>query len=925
MMKRILFIIATATLLAIIFSPTLAQHAQTGALTHIAESSNNKIAISEDGRYVVFTGYDNLIPSDTNGYFDVIIYDSQLGTFRLVSKAWDGSASNNNSYVWDISHNGRFITFASSATNLVQNDTNNKSDVFVYDQTTDQIRRVSVSSTGTQSDGDSSLPVISGDGRYVAFMSGSKNLVTGDTNNSTDVFVHDLQTKQTTVVSVTSSGEFRTGSAGNALSISTNGRYVLFGSTARLVDTTGMNGYLHDRYTAQTYRVTRRYWDGGAPWTSLNPLRDISITDDGRYVVYISDAGNIIPNDYNGAADVYIYDRLLDQTTSITELTGAGGGNLVNYISSITSDGAYIIFTSTPTNIIPDDTNNVRDVVLYHVATGITELLSITATGMQGNADSAVVVLSNDASTAAFITEADNFAPVTGQYNLFVKSVILPTTRPTAPTLLTPITGTSTTDTNTTFSWDSVSGATAYQIQFAMDSDFIQLQTEQTVSDPNITISLSPNNYYWRVRAKNGGLFGAWSEMRTFSRIFASTPTLIAPTDMTSTIYSDHTFTWDAVVDAEYYQFQIATDNEFTAPVFDTLSPTNSYTHQLEANGTYYWRVRAKNDNLTSNWSGVFTIIINPLSAPTLIAPADMTSTVNRYNTFMWSTVENVDMYQLQIANDSDFTQVVRSYSVNAPTNSYDYDFGLPGTYYWRVRATNPTNNSDWSSVFTIAVNLLPAPTLIAPADMTTSTETAIELSWDAVSNVIEYKVFIAKNPTFTDELAVFDVETNTSYIFSTPIGGTYYWRVIPYFNEFIITPSETRQFTLDLLPMPTALAPIDTTTIPSSEVTFTWDAVAGATGYVVQINTDSYFGLSPNYFTSTNSYTHVFDTPTTYFWRVYAVNDLVASTYSPTYQVNLISLGTPNLVAPADTTTITSAYMTFSWDAVTDATHYQV
>jgi Tol biopolymer transport system component len=156
-----------------------------------------RAAISGDGRYVAFaSAATNLVPSDTNAATDVFVHDLQTGQTIRVSVASDGTPANQRS-AWGyestlaISRDGRYIAFASAASNLISDDTNARDDIFLYDRLTHQTTRISIASIGTQGDDYSDEPTISGDGRFVAFSSRATNLVLGDTNSHTDIFIHD--------------------------------------------------------------------------------------------------------------------------------------------------------------------------------------------------------------------------------------------------------------------------------------------------------------------------------------------------------------------------------------------------------------------------------------------------------------------------------------------------------------------------------------------------------------------------------------------------------------------------------------------------------------------------------------------------------------------------------------------------------------
>lgn len=189
-------------------------------------------SISADGRYVAFmSSASNLVSGDINGTDDIFVHDRQTGQTSRVSVTTDGTQGNDSSDRPAISGDGRYVVFESSASNLVSGDTNGYLDVFVHDRQIGQTSRVSVASDGTQGNDFSKGSSISADGRYVAFMSSTSNLVSGDTNNSWDTFVHDRQTGQTSRVSIATDG-----TQGNyhsfGTSISNDGRYVTFVSIA---------------------------------------------------------------------------------------------------------------------------------------------------------------------------------------------------------------------------------------------------------------------------------------------------------------------------------------------------------------------------------------------------------------------------------------------------------------------------------------------------------------------------------------------------------------------------------------------------------------------------------------------------------------------------------------------------------------------
>ena len=196
-----------------------------------SEDRSDMPSISGDGRYVAFQSHSSLVPEDTTWYTDIYVYDLQAEQLSRVSVTPEGVSANGwNDDPW-ISANGRHVAFISTATNLIADDTNGYADIYVYDRETGLSHRVSIDSEGNQSNSHSSTPTTSFDGRYVAFTSGADNLVLDDTNGVSDVFVYDHTTGDMTRVSVDSEGN-QGNMRSTSPSISADGRFVSFMSEA---------------------------------------------------------------------------------------------------------------------------------------------------------------------------------------------------------------------------------------------------------------------------------------------------------------------------------------------------------------------------------------------------------------------------------------------------------------------------------------------------------------------------------------------------------------------------------------------------------------------------------------------------------------------------------------------------------------------
>ena len=327
---------------------------------------SDRPSISSDGRYVAFYSYaSNLVANDTNEAYDVFVHDRQTGQTTRVSVSSAGAQGNAPSFQPALSYDGRYVVFYSDASNLVDGDTNNKDDVFVHDRQNGQTTRVSVNSAGEQGNSDSYICDISGDGRYVAFHSWASNLVTGDSNNTGDVFVRDLVDNQTTRVSLSSSGD--QGNASSSFpSISSDGRYVAFWSAANGLIDQDDNGwqdiFVHDRQTGQTTSVSVTAAGATGNGSSYRP----AISDDGRYVAFESYANDLVTGDTTfSSTDMFVRDRQMGQTKRLSVSSAGAQGNGFSGMAAISPDGRYVAFSSGASNLIANDTNQVDDIFLH--------------------------------------------------------------------------------------------------------------------------------------------------------------------------------------------------------------------------------------------------------------------------------------------------------------------------------------------------------------------------------------------------------------------------------------------------------------------------------------------------------------------------------------------------------------------------------
>lgn len=365
--------------------------------------------ISAHGRYVAFTSLaSNLVRGDTNFTYDVFVRDRLAGVTRLVSVGLGGEPADNESGSPTVSASGRYVAFASSAANLVAGDTNNASDVFVRDLATGVTTRVSVGPGGRLANGFSRDPVISADGLHVAFGSDASNLVAADTNGTHDIFVRDLLAGATRRVSVGPSGRQANGLSFSP-AISADGRFIAFESVASNLVAGDTNGYADVFVRDRLARTTRRVSVGAGGRQSDRESMFPAISANGRYVAFLSVATNLIPGDNNAVADVFVRDRVARLTSRVSVGPGerqADGASVLP--PAISATGRYVSFSSAASNLVAADTNGERDVFVRDRLAAVTWRVSVGTGGEQGDNRSFSSAISADGRHVAFHSIASN-------------------------------------------------------------------------------------------------------------------------------------------------------------------------------------------------------------------------------------------------------------------------------------------------------------------------------------------------------------------------------------------------------------------------------------------------------------------------------------------------------------------------------------
>ncbi|MBA3532293.1 MAG: PD40 domain-containing protein [Ardenticatenales bacterium] len=432
-----LFVVAVALL--IILSIPSSTGAQTAGVTTLisvssaeAQGNNDSLEgeVSPDGLYVAFSSdATNLVPNDTNAQKDVFLRNRPTGTTVLISASTTGGTSNGLSQNPSVSERGGFVVFESSATNLVASDGNAATtDIFRRNVGTGQTELISVSSAEVQGDGESNNPHISPDGRYVVFESSASNLVPNDTNSRQDVFLRDTVAGTTELISFNATN---TGGGNNDSSdarVTPDGRHVVFISFASNIvdgDTTLCGTFsCGDAFVRD--RETNTTDRVSLTNTGGQPASTVShpdISADGRYVVYSTSANNIVTNDNNTSPDVFLYDRTNDSVRRVSVSNTGVEGNDWSVEPVISADGVWIAYKSWASNLVSGDTNAKADIFRVGRTTGVAEIVSVTTTGVLSNDHSEDPSISSNGLRVAFESFATNLAPDTnGVKDVFLRN-----------------------------------------------------------------------------------------------------------------------------------------------------------------------------------------------------------------------------------------------------------------------------------------------------------------------------------------------------------------------------------------------------------------------------------------------------------------------------------------------------------------------
>ena len=367
-------------------------------------------AISQNGRYVAFqSASTNLVSTTTNGQYQIYVRDRFSGTTTLASISSSGTVGNSYSTQPRISSDGKYVVFTSNSSNLVSGDTNAKTDAFIHNMATGNTDLISKNVSGTISNGYTETPDITFDGRYVVFSSYATNLVTSPSVTSGNhIYLKDLSNGTVKLLSQSSTGSVANADSWNPR-ISCEGRTVVFQSYANNL----VSGDTNNPSLSKSRIYVEDLLNGIDPvyitGTGNDNMVYPSVSCNGNYVGFSSDASNLVSGDTNSSQDTFIFDRNTSTIERISINSSSTQGNDSSYgLPGISNDGRYVVFSSDATNFASGDTNGVVDIFLRNREAGTTELLSRNSGGTISNGNNSGADLSSDGRYATYASYSNN-------------------------------------------------------------------------------------------------------------------------------------------------------------------------------------------------------------------------------------------------------------------------------------------------------------------------------------------------------------------------------------------------------------------------------------------------------------------------------------------------------------------------------------
>jgi hypothetical protein len=339
---------------------------------------------------------------------------------------------------------------------------------------------------------------------------------------------------------------------------------------------------------------------------------------------------------------------------------------------------------------------------------------------------------------------------------------------------------------NPTIDWGTVSGVLAYQYEYSVDSNFtsaVPVGTGTTSQAGLVSLSYG-ESYFWRVRCYHAADTSDWSTPWKFTTLYQLTsPVLLSsPANGTSAIAtSTVSLQWQTYSGAIFYEYSYATNASFTGAVNGTTTSLSATTSTLSQGITYYWKVRANNGSGYSPWSTVWSFTTSGMGTPILLSPSNGATSQPIVNlVFDWQDASGGTFYEYQYGTDVNFVSPIPTSATATVSTATINGLAVNTTYYWRVRTSDGTSQSAWSSVWSFTTSGLEIPTLVSPSNGAVNQPiNSLVLDWNNTSNTTFYEYQYSTDVQFVSPVPVSATSTVSSAIISgLDYNTTYYWRV---------------------------------------------------------------------------------------------------------------------------------------------------
>ncbi len=495
----------------------------------------------------------------------------------------------------------------------------------------------------------------------------------------------------------------------------------------------------------------------------------------------------------------------------------------------------------------------------------------------------------------------------------------------TAPILLSPENNLKGSPLNPTLIWQPAPKAELYEMQISEDVNFgyyhefvVQADTIYEIEKP-----LDYNKvYYWRVRSKTDGSYSNWSNVFSFSTKL-NAPKLIYPNNNSSGISLTPKFEWNLVPNAKVYELIVSGKQDFSSTVFtaDSLKDTILISPTLQADQTFYWKVRAKSDYSISDWSEIWSFKTT-FGAPELIYPPKDTINIPIDLEFVWGKVENSKYYKLKYSKNANMQDSIEVQldTNRTKVNKLDYDT----KYYWQVKTGNAQGESDYSNIWNFTTLIQPV-VLTSPANKTNNIAIKPKLTWEKLTAYDKYQLQLSTTEDFS-KIILDTLLTNLSSIDLKELYGftEYFWRVRVNQNPKLGYWSEIFSFRT-VINKPGLRFPENHSTNHPTTLEFLWFPQQGAKYYFLQIARDKNFNdliISKDSIQNTLFKAEGLEFDREYFWRVRASNDIGFSDWSEVWDFRTSAVR-PVLLRPANNSTGLDNPVILEWRTIQGATNY--